>query len=106
MSISMTGKPADPPRLETDELQAVQGLHRHYQELQRQVGGVIVGMEDVIEQLMVVLLCRGHGMLEGVPGLAKTLMVSTLAQLLNMTFRRIQFTPDLMPSDITGIEIL
>jgi len=70
------------------------------------MGGVIVGLEDVIEQLLVVLLCRGHGMLEGVPGLAKTLMVSTLASLLGMTFRRIQFTPDLMPADITGTEIL
>src|SRR4029434_1839115 len=71
-----------------------------------QMVGVIVGLEEVIEQLVVVLLCRGHGILEGVPGLAKTLMVSTLASLLGMTFRRIQFTPDLMPSDITGTEIL
>ena len=70
------------------------------------MGGVIVGLEDVIEQLLVVLLCRGHGILEGVPGLAKTLMVSTVSSLLGLTFRRIQFTPDLMPSDITGTEIL
>ena len=95
-----------PPELKTDELQAVQQLSQHYQAVLRQVGGVIVGLEDVIEQLLVVLLCRGHGILEGVPGLAKTLMVSTLASLLGMTFRRIQFTPDLMPSDITGTEIL
>jgi MoxR-like ATPase len=89
-----------------DELQGVQLLNEQYKKIQRQVGGVIVGLEDVIEQLLVVLLCRGHGILEGVPGLAKTLMVSTLASLLGMTFRRIQFTPDLMPSDITGTEIL
>ena len=89
-----------------DELQAVQQLNEQYKKIQRQIGGVIVGLEDVIEQLLVVLLCRGHGILEGVPGLAKTLMVSTLASLLGMTFRRIQFTPDLMPSDITGTEIL
>ena len=95
-----------PPELKTDELEAVQHLHQHYQGVVRQMGGVIVGLEDVIEQLLVVLLCRGHGILEGVPGLAKTLMVSTLASLLGMTFRRIQFTPDLMPSDITGTEIL
>ncbi len=95
-----------PPELKTDELEAVQQLHQHYQGVVRQMGGVIVGLEDVIEQLLVVLLCRGHGILEGVPGLAKTLMVSTLASLLGMTFRRIQFTPDLMPSDITGTEIL
>ena len=97
---------SQPPELKTDELEAVQQLHQHYQGVLRQVSGVIVGLEHVIEQLVVVLLCRGHGILEGVPGLAKTLMVSTLASLLGMTFRRIQFTPDLMPSDITGTEIL
>ena len=97
---------SQPPELKTDELEAVQQLHQHYQGVVRQMGGVIVGLENVIEQLLVVLLCRGHGILEGVPGLAKTMMVSTLASLLGMTFRRIQFTPDLMPSDITGTEIL
>jgi MoxR-like ATPase len=96
----------EPAKLKEDELEAVQALHHHYQNLVQQMGGVIVGLEDVIEQLLVVLLCRGHGILEGVPGLAKTLMVSTVASLLGMTFRRIQFTPDLMPSDITGTEIL
>jgi MoxR-like ATPase len=96
----------EPPPIAADELEAVQELSRHYQNILQQVGGVIVGLEGVIEQLMVVLLCRGHGMLEGVPGLAKTLLVSTLGSLLGMTFRRIQFTPDLMPSDITGTEIL
>ena len=92
--------------LPDDELQAVQQLHDQYQIILQQVGGVIVGLEEAIEQLLVVLLCRGHGMLEGVPGLAKTMMVSTLGSILGMTFRRIQFTPDLMPSDITGTEIL
>ena len=96
----------EPAKLKEDELEAVQHLHQHYENLVQQMGGVIVGLEDVIEQLLVVLLCRGHGILEGVPGLAKTLMVSTVASLLSMTFRRIQFTPDLMPSDITGTEIL
>jgi MoxR-like ATPase len=89
-----------------DELQSVQQLNHQYKNIQRQIGGIIVGLDEVIEQLLVVLLCRGHGMLEGVPGLAKTLMVSTLASLLGLSFRRIQFTPDLMPSDITGTEIL
>jgi MoxR-like ATPase len=70
------------------------------------MGDVIVGQEEVIEQLLVALLCRGHCILEGVPGLAKTLTVSTLASLLNQSFGRIQFTPDLMPSDITGTDIL
>jgi len=87
-------------------VQAVQQLHRDYDGLRRQMGGVLVGLDEVLEQLLVVLLCRGHGILEGVPGLAKTLMVSTLAKSLGLTFRRIQFTPDLMPSDITGTEIL
>jgi len=98
--------PIEPNKLQPDELQAVQQLHKHYENILRQTGGVIVGLEDVIEQLLVVLLCRGHGILEGVPGLAKTLLVSTIASLLGLTFRRIQFTPDLMPSDITGTEIL
>lgn len=97
---------SDSTQLQKDELQAVEHLSQQYKKIQRQIGGVIVGLEDVIEQLLVVLLCRGHGILEGVPGLAKTLMVSTLASLMGMTFRRIQFTPDLMPSDITGTEIL
>ena len=95
-----------PPELPHQELEAVQELHKSYQSLLQQVGGVIVGLDEVIEQLLVVLLCRGHAILEGVPGLAKTLLVSTIASLLSMTFRRIQFTPDLMPSDITGTEIL
>ena len=95
-----------PSEFTTDEIEAVKRLHRHYEAVAGQIGGVIVGLEEVIEQLLIVLLCRGHAILEGVPGLAKTLMVSTLAELLGMTFRRIQFTPDLMPSDITGTEIL
>lgn len=98
---------AEPPSLPSQsELEAVQELHKNYEALLQQVGGVIVGLEEVIEQLLVVLLCRGHAILEGVPGLAKTLLVSTVASLLSMSFRRIQFTPDLMPSDITGTEIL
>jgi len=96
----------EPTQFEKDELQAVQQLSQNYKRILGQMGGIIVGLEDVIEQLLVVLLCRGHGMLEGVPGLAKTLMVSTVSSLLGLTFRRIQFTPDLMPSDITGTEIL
>ncbi len=67
---------------------------------------VIVGQEDVIEQVLISMFSRGHCMLEGVPGLAKTLMISTIAQTLNLSFSRIQFTPDLMPADITGTEII
>jgi MoxR-like ATPase len=78
--------------------------HRHLmqQELQR----VIVGQDEVIEQLFAAIFTRGHCLLEGVPGLAKTLMVSTLARIFDMGFKRIQFTPDLMPSDITGTNVL
>ncbi|NQZ06194.1 MAG: MoxR family ATPase [Algicola sp.] len=71
-----------------------------------EVGKVIVGQRDVIEQLLISMLAGGHCLLEGVPGLAKTLMVSTLSQTLELDFRRVQFTPDLMPSDIIGTEIL
>ncbi|MEM9019233.1 MAG: AAA family ATPase, partial [Planctomycetota bacterium] len=71
-----------------------------------ELGKVIVGQQDVIEQLMIAVLARGHCLLEGVPGLAKTLMVRSLAQALDLSFRRIQFTPDLMPADIVGTDII
>jgi len=89
-----------------DEVQAIKHLHDNYERLVEELSGVIVGLEDVIEQFFIVLLCRGHCILEGVPGLAKTLLVSKVAQMLGLSFQRIQFTPDLMPSDITGSEIL
>jgi MoxR-like ATPase len=88
------------------DVQAAEALHQKHQLILEQMRGIIVGQDEVIEQLLVTLLCRGHCILEGVPGLAKTLIVSTLASLLSQTFRRIQFTPDLMPSDITGTDIL
>ena len=76
------------------------------QKIREQVGRVVVGQDDVIEQLLIAILARGHCLLEGVPGLAKTLMVHTLADSMDLSFRRIQFTPDLMPGDITGTEII
>ena len=72
----------------------------------QQLAQVIVGQDQVIEELLISLFSRGHCLLEGVPGLAKTLMISTLARTLNLSFSRIQFTPDLMPADITGTEII
>jgi len=81
-------------------------LQSSYQILVKEIGKMIVGQEDVIEQLLISLLARGHCLLVGVPGLAKTLLIRTLAQVLDLKFNRIQFTPDLMPSDITGTEIL
>jgi MoxR-like ATPase len=74
--------------------------------IKQQLARVIVGQHDVIEQMLIALFSRGHCLLEGVPGLAKTLLVSTLAQSLNLSFSRIQFTPDLMPADITGTDII
>src|SRR6201995_5074897 len=81
-------------------------LGKAYQSIRAQMLKVIVGQDHVIEELLISLFSRGHCLLEGVPGLAKTLMISTLARTMNLTFSRIQFTPDLMPADITGTEIL
>ena len=89
-----------------DELRAVEQLNAQYEQVCKQMGGVIVGLEDVIEQTLIAVLCRSHCILQGMPGLAKTMLISTLSSLLHLSFRRIQFTPDLMPSDITGTEVL
>jgi len=83
-----------------------QELQSTIREIRTETARVIVGQEDVVEQMLAALLCRGHCLLVGVPGLAKTLLVSTLGRVLGLNFRRIQFTPDLMPTDIVGSEIL
>src|ERR1051325_2388472 len=88
------------------DLRAAEQLARSYQLMTEQLGKVIVGQHEVLKQVLIALFCQGHCILEGVPGLAKTLMISSIAQLLSLQFGRIQFTPDLMPSDITGTEIL
>ena len=75
-------------------------------QLKREMASVIVGQDQIVELMLVALLCRGHCLIVGVPGLAKTLLVSTLGHILGLSFRRIQFTPDLMPMDILGSEIL
>jgi MoxR-like ATPase len=96
-----------PPPIETeDDSVAAARLVKACQEIREQVSQVVVGQDDVIEQLLIAILARGHCLLEGVPGLAKTLMIRTLAESMHLTFRRIQFTPDLMPGDITGTEII
>jgi len=84
----------------------LQEFSQHRRVMQRELQKVIIGQEFVIEQLFAAIFTRGHCLLEGVPGLAKTLMVSTVAQILDVGFKRIQFTPDLMPSDITGTNVL
>ncbi len=89
-----------------DDVQAVRRLHEAYGLIREQLERVIVGQQQVIEELLVALFARGHCLLVGVPGLAKTLLIRTLADALSLEFRRIQFTPDLMPSDITGTEVI
>lgn len=88
------------------EVQAVDALAQAYKDLKQEVGKVIIGQDQVIQAVIISLFSNGHSLLVGVPGLAKTLLVSTIAEVLDLEFKRIQFTPDLMPSDITGSEIL
>ena len=92
--------------LEVDHQERAVRLVEACQKIRDQVGRIIVGQDDVIEQLLIAILARGHCLLEGVPGLAKTLMVRSLAESMNLSFHRIQFTPDLMPADITGTDII
>jgi MoxR-like ATPase len=91
---------------EGDDLAAVARLNRAYQKIQDEVSKAIVGQQQVLEEMLIAMFARGHCLLVGVPGLAKTLMIRTLAASLNLSFSRIQFTPDLMPSDITGTEVI
>src|SRR5512138_2151672 len=88
------------------DLQAVEHLKSASARIKGELRKVIVGQEEVVEQALIAIFTRSHALLVGVPGLAKTLLVSTLAQTLHMSFKRIQFTPDLMPSDITGTEVI
>ncbi|MHB8522237.1 MAG: AAA family ATPase [Limisphaerales bacterium] len=88
------------------DVAAIDALRQCYQRMRAELARVIIGQEEVIERLLICVLARGHGLLMGVPGLAKTTMVNSLAQVMSLQFNRIQFTPDLMPSDITGTDIL
>lgn len=90
----------------TSDIEAADGLKEKVATIRQAIGQVIVGQHDVVEKLIISILCNGHSLLVGVPGLAKTLLVKTVADVLDLSFKRIQFTPDLMPSDITGAEIL
>ena len=94
------------PRHEQDDLEALKRLRAAYDTMRAEIGRVVIGQDDVIEQLLIAVFARGHCLLVGVPGLAKTLLVCTLARILSLSFKRIQFTPDLMPADITGTEII
>ena len=95
-----------PDRLTGSELQAAEKLREAYGQMKGELAKVIVGQEAVIEELLIALFCRGHALLVGVPGLAKTLLISTVSKTLGLDFSRIQFTPDLMPSDITGTDVI
>jgi len=103
----------DPPtpstsehQLPPDDVAAIDELGKTYAALKAELGKAIIGQEEVIERLAICLFARGHALLMGVPGLAKTLLVSSVAQTLDLSFNRIQFTPDLMPADITGTDII
>jgi MoxR-like ATPase len=91
---------------EADDVAAVAQCRKTYDRLRSELAKVIVGQSDVIEQVLVAVFARGHALLEGVPGLAKTLLIASLAQALDLSFKRIQFTPDLMPSDVTGTDVI
>ncbi|RPI65262.1 MAG: AAA family ATPase [Ignavibacteriales bacterium] len=91
---------------DNNDVQLVEQLNKKVAEIKTEIAKVIVGQEEIINQLIISLLSRGHCLLVGVPGLAKTLLIKTLAEVMDLKFNRIQFTPDLMPSDITGTEIL
>ncbi len=94
------------PALPATEVQTIRDLAATYERLTEQIGKVIIGQRPVVEQLLMALFSRGHCLLVGVPGLAKTLLVSTVSKVLALSFKRVQFTPDLMPADITGTDIL
>jgi MoxR-like ATPase len=91
---------------ETVDASAVDKLKSSAERVRKELGKVIIGQDDVIEQVLIAIFTRSHALLVGVPGLAKTLLISSLAETLHLTFKRIQFTPDLMPSDITGTEVI
>jgi MoxR-like ATPase len=93
-------------RISDEDLFQAEELKRKKAEITAEIKKVIVGQDKVIEEILIALFCRGHCLLVGVPGLAKTLLISTLAGIMELTFNRVQFTPDLMPSDITGTDIL
>lgn len=90
----------------SSDVEAAKALQDKFSSLKSAIGKVIVGQHEVVEGVIISILCNGHSLLVGVPGLAKTLLVNTIARVLDLDFKRIQFTPDLMPSDITGAEIL
>lgn len=92
--------------MKKSDLAALKELKNSYDAICREIAKLVIGQKDVIEQVLISLFCSGHSLIIGVPGLAKTMLVNTIAQILDLSFNRIQFTPDLMPSDITGTEVI
>ncbi len=92
--------------MQHNDIETFEAFNQKYKQLKNEIGKVIIGQHQTIDQILIALFCKGHSLLVGVPGLAKTLLVNTIADALNLKFNRIQFTPDLMPSDIIGTEIL
>ncbi len=88
------------------EVEAIREINQYVGKIYAEIGKVIIGQKSIIEQVLISLFCNGHSLIIGVPGLAKTMLVNTIAQIVDLTFNRIQFTPDLMPSDITGTEVI
>ena len=91
---------------DNNDVKAIDEFIEKYNKFKNEIAKVIVGQDDVVQQVLISIFCNGHCLLVGVPGLAKTLLVQTIADSLGLSFNRIQFTPDLMPSDIVGAEIL
>jgi len=106
MNEPTTTRPAASNALAEDGVRALASLADRHQELTKRVRSIVVGQHEVVEQALVALFCQGHALLVGPPGVAKTLMIRVIAQSMSLTFRRVQFTPDMMPSDILGSEIL
>ncbi|MFZ6002279.1 MAG: AAA family ATPase, partial [Bacteroidota bacterium] len=89
-----------------NDVQAAEALAVHYKKLKDEIAKVVVGQDEVVRLVLTGIFCQGHSLLIGVPGLAKTLLVQTIASVLDLQFKRVQFTPDLMPSDIVGAETM
>jgi MoxR-like ATPase len=106
MTTEITDPPTSAPIIDQNDLASLEHLRDAYDRMRKEIGRVVIGQNEVIEELLIAVFARGHVVLVGVPGLAKTLLVSTLSQTLSLSFKRIQFTPDLMPADITGTEII
>ena len=106
MSVAPTTSSTTAAQSTGDDVETARSFARSYERLQTELGKTIVGQRRAIDEILIALFARGHCLVQGVPGLAKTLLVSTLARALDLSFRRIQFTPDLMPSDITGTDVL